>query len=332
MNGIKSVDFQIEASGYGVVNWNGTTTVEANIDGRRKPLNNHTMPKLRGYSNLETATTAEGVTYPRYKLANQIDFEKTPLYISQNCIRHHLFKQEDIDYQNPEVANNVIKVLCSMTGLLRGYVIPTIELNRTGPLFITDFVDSKNQGNYEQFGRAGSKEKKKNKAGSESSNAIFSKTTFGETEYTAYGSISIEELQFIPTSKIYGQAALEITTEAEGRKAAKEIEDYIKTLEYAKGDIKAEFHTNWIRKGTVFKQGQSGILLSEDAIDALVKQMLHMLRNLGFTQAKGYMSVDKVSVDYNDSDDATDMFRIKKGADINQNKEQPYTIYYERGE
>jgi len=26
------------------------------------------------------------------------------------------------------------------------------------------------------------------------------------------------------------------------------------------------------------------------------------------------------------------MLRIKKGADINQNKEQPYAIYYERGE
>ena len=49
VTGIKSVDFKITAYGYGVVNWNGPTSLTGN-DG--KTVDNHTLPKLRGFSNL----------------------------------------------------------------------------------------------------------------------------------------------------------------------------------------------------------------------------------------------------------------------------------------
>jgi hypothetical protein len=46
--GVKSVDFKIIAKGHGVVNWNGPTTLS--YEG--KHVDNHTLPKLRGYTNL----------------------------------------------------------------------------------------------------------------------------------------------------------------------------------------------------------------------------------------------------------------------------------------
>lgn len=330
ITGIKSVDFKIKAFGHGVVNWNGPTTLEAIINGKRKQLNNHSLPKLRGYSSIEKVKNSDGDEYERFKLAEEIDFKETPLYISQNCVRYHLFKDDIIDWQHPEIHNNVDAILCSMTGLLRGYVIPKNENKRTSPLLLTDFTEQTGQGNYEQLGRSGSKEKQKTKSGGEASNALFSKTTFGDTEYEAFGSINIEQLQFISLSNAYGQEAMEITTNKEGEELAKKIEDYIKSLEHADGDIRAEYSSNWIRKGTIFADGQKGILLNEFSIDTLVKQFLSMIETLGFTQAKGYMSVDSLEVDYNDFNSAKHMFRVKDGSEVNTNKEKEYAIYYKK--
>ncbi len=330
VTGIKSVDFKIKSSGHGVVNWNGPTTLEAIINGKRKSLNNHSLPKLRGYTNIENVKKSDGEEYERFKLAEEINFKETPLYISQNCIRYHLFKDDIINWQHPEIHNHVDAVLCSMTGLMRGYVIPKNENKRTSPLLLTDFTEQTGQGNYEQLGRSGSKEKQKTKSGGEASNALFSKTTFGDTEYEAFGSINIEQLQFISLSNAYGQEAIEITTDKEGKELAQKIEEYIKSLDYASGNIQAEYSSNWIRKGTIFADGQKGILLNESAIDTLIKQTLSMIENLSFTQAKGYMSVDSLEVDYNDFTSAKNMFRVKDGSEVNSNKNTEYAIYFKK--
>jgi hypothetical protein len=51
VTGIKSVDFKIKALGHGVVNWNGPTSLRVQDDSKLGK-NNHSMPKLRGYTNL----------------------------------------------------------------------------------------------------------------------------------------------------------------------------------------------------------------------------------------------------------------------------------------
>lgn len=341
ITGIKSVDFKITAYGHGVVNWNGSTTVEIFDNGQNKwrDVDNHTMPKLRGYTSKKLKTNKDGIEYEGYKRVDEVDFDKntgTPLYISQNCIRYHLFKDEVINWQHPKIHENVDKILCSMTGLLRGYVIPKNENKRTSPLLLTDFTEQKGRGNFEQMGRAGSKEKQETKSGEKKSNSHFSKTTFGDTEYIAYGSIIIEQLQFIALSADYGQEAIIITTDKEGVQLAKNIENYIQGLDFASDDIKdkikAEYHNNYVRKGTIFADGQKGILLNEYAIDVLVKQMLSMIENLTIRQAKGYMYVDGIEVDFNDFSKPRDMFRIKTNDSAVQNeRHQPYAVYYQQG-
>lgn len=332
VTGIKSVDFQITAYGHGVVNWNGSTELNTFIDGKWTKTTNHNMPKLRGYSNKKQATNDKGEKFDVLKEASDVDFSKTPLYISQNCIRYHLFKDEVINWQHPKIHENVDSILCSMTGLLRGYVIPKNENKRTSPLLLTDFTETEHNGNFEQLGRAGSKEKQETKSGKDKSNSLFSKTTFGDTKYVAYGSINIEQLQFISLSNDYGQEAIQITTDSEGIVLAEKIEDYIKSLDSAYGDITASYHKNYIRKGTIFAEGQKGILLNDNAIDTLVQQMLSMLRNLGFSQAKGYVYVDELEVDYNNFTKPKDMFRIKNGYNQTNNiKSEPYAIYFKEG-
>jgi hypothetical protein len=317
VTGIKSVDFKIKALGHGVVNWNGPTTMQS--DGRI--VDNHTLPKLRGYSNLTGKESDKG--YKLKKDPSDINFNETPLYISQNCIRHHLFRDQafDMHFANEK---NLQMVLSSVTGLIRGYVVPSSQCKRTSPLLLEDFVDQLGNGNFEQLGRSGSKEKELNKKGEESSNSFFSKTTFGNTEYISYGSISIEQLQFLSLDKKFDRASL-IIKEGQGEKIAEEVTMFIKSLNPTLNS-QAIFHPNYVRRGTIFEEGEVGILLNDDAIRALVEHTLERISNLSIRQAKGYMYVDQVAVDYNDSNK---MMRIKRDeSEISEKPRTSFAVYF----
>lgn len=307
VTGIKSVDFKITALGHGVVNWNGPTALSSN----GKNLDNHSLPKLRGYSNLTGLISEKGFKYKKDVM--DIDFKETPLYISQNCIRHHLFKSQsfDVHYANNSDLSNLHKLLASEVGLVRGYVVPKSQNKRTSPLLIEDFIDQLGNGNYEQLSNSSSMEEITNSDGSISykrgENSIFSKTTFGDTKYVSYGSISIEQLQFISLDKKFDREAMQIK-EGQGKEVAQHVQDFIQSLNRDLRPI-ATFHENYVRRGTIFEEGENGILLNDDAIKVLVKYTLDLIAELSIRQAKSYMFVDDVLVDYNDS---TKMMRIKR--------------------
>ncbi len=309
VTGIKSIDFKIKALGHGVVNWNGPTTLTG--DGG-KTVDNHTLPKLRGYTNF-TGKVKEDTGYQYKKEATDIDLKKTPLYISQNCIRHHLFREQAFDIHYAK-KNNLQQVLASITGLIRGYVVPASQNKRTSPLLMEDFVDQLGNGNFEQFGQAGERD----------SSSFFSKTTFGDTEYTSYGSISVEQLQFISLDKKFDREAMEIK-EGQGEDVAQGVQDFIQSLNADLNPV-ATFHANYVRRGTIFEEGEMGILLNDDAIQALVEFTLMHISELSIRQAKSYMYVDEVTVDYNDSNK---MMRIKRDeSDISEHPEIGYATYF----
>jgi len=309
VEGIKSVDFKIKALGHGVVNWNGPTTLTG--DGG-KTVDNHTLPKLRGYTNL-TGKVKEETGYKYKKEATDIDFKETPLYISQNCIRHHLFRSQAFDLHYAK-KSNLQNVLASVTGLVRGYVVPASQNKRTSPLLMEDFVDQLGNGNFEQFGQAGERD----------SSSFFSKTTFGDTEYISYGSISIEQLQFISLDKKFDREAMEIK-EGQGEEVAQGVQDFIQSLNEDLNP-KATFDENYVRNGTIFEEGEVGILLNNDAVQILIDYTLELISNLSIRQAKSYMYVDEVTVDYNDSNK---MMRIKRDAnDIFEQPESDYATYF----
>ncbi|RAP35387.1 hypothetical protein DID80_06485 [Candidatus Marinamargulisbacteria bacterium SCGC AAA071-K20] len=295
VTGIKSVDFKITALGHGVVNWNGPTSLTG--DGG-KTVDNHTLPKLRGYTNL-TGKVKEETGYKYRKEATDIDFKKTPLYISQNCIRHHLFRNQafDVHYANKNKIDNLTNMLASVTGLIRGYVVPSSQNKRTSPLLIEDFVDQLGNGNFEQFGQAGERD----------NSSFFSKTTFGDTKYISYGSINIEQLQFISLDKKFDREAMLIKV-GQGESVAQAIQDFIQFLNPNLKPV-ATFHENYVRNGTIFEEGEVGILLNQDAIQALVDYTIELISELSIRQAKSYMYVDDVLVDYNGSNK---MMRIKR--------------------
>lgn len=318
ITGVKSVDFKITALGHGVVNWNGPTTLSS--EGRI--IDNHTLPKLRGYTNL-TGKVKDETDYKYKKEPTDINFKETPLYISQNCIRHHLFRSQAFDLHFA-TEKNLVDVLASITGLIRGYVVPASQCKRTSPLLLEDFVDQLGNGNFEQFGRAGSKEKEKTKSGEEKSSTFFSKTTFGDTKYISYGSISIEQLQFISLDNKFDRAAMTINDD-QGTAVAEKIENFLQSLDKEKRPH-AIFHKNYVRKGTIFQIGEAGILLDQDAIQVLVEATVDLIRNLTIRQAKSYMYVDYLELDYNNSNQ---MMRIKRAPEqISITPPEPYAKYF----
>lgn len=325
VTGIKSVDFKIKAFGYGVVNWNGPTTLTG--DDGKTTVDNHTLPKLRGFTPY-SGKIKEETGYKYRKEASDINFKENPLYISQNCIRHHLFRDQSYDLHYAK-DKNLADVLSSITGLIRGYVVPSSQCKRTSPLLITDFVDQLYNGNFEQLSNASSSEEVVDNDGHKTykrgENSIFSKTTFGDTEYEAYGSISIEQLEFISLDKKFDRAAM-IIKEGEGEKIAEQVSAFIKTLDPTRNP-KAIFNKNYVRKGTIFEEGEVGIVLDNTAIDILVKETLKMIQDLSIRQAKGYMYVDSVEVDYNDSNK---MMRIKRYPDeVTPKAQSEYAVYFE---
>lgn len=317
VTGIRSVDFKVTALGHGVVNWNGPTELRG--EHPLMPYKNHTMPKLRGYTNttndIEEGVTKKGDKFKINKLkeATDIDFKKTPLYISQNCIRHHLFRDQAFDIHYA-AEKSLQGVLASITGLVRGFVVPSSQCKRTSPLLMEDFVDELGNGNFEQFGQAGERD----------SSSFFSKTTFGDTKYTSYGSISIEQLQFISLDKKFDRCAM-VIKDGQGEEVAEAVQSFIQSLNPRLAPI-AVFDQNYIRGGTIFEEGEMGILLNGDAIQALVEHTLQMVGELSIRQAKSYMYVDEVLVDYNDSHK---MMRIKRSeSDISEQPNGKYANYF----
>ena len=205
-------------------------------------------------------------------------------------------------------------MLASINGLVRGYVVPDTQNKRTSPLWMEDFVDQLGNGNFEQFGQAGERD----------SSSFFSKTTFGDTEYISYGSISIEQLQFISLDKKFDREAMEIK-EGQGEEVAKGVEEFIQSLNSELSPV-VTFHANYVRNGTIFEEGEAGLLMNNDAIQAIVEHTLFRVSELSIRQAKSYMYVDEITVDYNDSNK---MMRIKRDeSDISEKTESEYATYF----
>ena len=116
-----------------------------------------------------------------------------------------------------------------------------------------------------------------------------------------------------------------VIKEGQGEKVAQLVQDYITSLN-PKLSPEAEFHENYVRNGTIFEEGENGILINQDAIRILVETTLQKIKELSIRQAKSYMYVDELAVDYNDS---TKMMRIKR--DPSQIENQPklnYAVYF----
>lgn len=317
ITGIHSIDIKVEAKGHGCVNWNGPTELTGN-DG--KTVKNHSLPKLRGFSN-KTGKVKEENGYEYKVNVNDISLKDTPMYVSENCFKHHIFKREMPYHLGKLEEKHVANFLLSPAGFLRGYAITSqVPIMKTSPMLVEDLVEIDGISNYENLTTASSKE------GSETG-GLYTKTTVGDTRYIGYLSINIEELQFVSCDGLFGRSAVGLSFTQD------ELVDLASRMTLMLNDLKTneeldphvEFSACWVKKGSLAEVGEAGFLLNEDAQQIYIDWALERLGSLCIKQAGGWLAVQNVVADYNSGKH----FRIKD--DFNnarQQKSESFAIYY----
>lgn len=309
IQGIKSVDFKITAEGEGVVNWNGSFSLYNPT--ANDYVSNHALPKLRGVDPM------------RLKSLNSPELNNAKLFVSQNCIRSAIFKNETTNLKSVD-SSNVDRVLCSILGLVRGFVIADkvtkLSLKRKSPLLLEDFVDQKTSLRYEQFANAGERNE----------TSIFSKSNVDNTKYTAYGSISVEELQFIVLEDSFNRSSYsDVISIQQGKELEKNMNEFLSTLAFGTGKTpNVVFHTNYVRIGGITNDGEAGLLMNDDAIELVIEETLNRIKDLYVKQSKGYLAVTELLIDFNDAQ----AMRIKRDESSISQKQGSFAKYYEQKE
>lgn len=144
------------------------------------------------------------------------------------------------------------------------------------------------------------------------------------TLFLSYGSISIEQLQFISLDQKFDRAAM-VINKTPGEEIAQAVQNFIQSLNTGLNP-RVSFHSNYVRRGTIFEEGENGILLNNDAIQSVVEHTLEQILELSIRQSKSYMYVDTILIDYNDS---SKMMRIKRDeSEISEHPSSDYAIYF----
>ena len=275
------------------------------------------MPKCIGFTNIQSISPDGKITYKDPKTIPAD--ESIKMYISTNCLRHGIFKEGFPNHLSDMKMKHSFDLLKDPSGLLRGYAITdAVPLMRKSSLIIEKAVEKTNL-LIETLTTTGVRD----------NTSLFAEVNAADTCYVFYGSVNIEELQFISTDNVFGRASI-LGEREEIIKLAQDITAMLNGLakEHNISCSPVAEYNFWVKKGRVLKEGEWGILLNPDAIHLLVLWAMDKIENLYISQAKGHMEVDSVIQDYNSGKH----FRIKRDVSsvISEKGSQQYEIYYER--
>ncbi|SHH47094.1 type I-Fv CRISPR-associated protein Cas7fv [Ferrimonas marina] len=324
IDGIKYVELDIRAHGYGVVNWNGVATKgePVKVAGQTyvPEYSNHTIPKLRNGQ----------------------------IYVSSKCIRHYLFREEAFGLAMSGDAcfhaksgegvgfleQKLLAMLSSSVGLLRGY-LETVKGAASGgymkasPLTVSDFEET--LGNvtlYEQHCHGA------DPTADGKGNTFFSRTTAGETAYRGRCVIGIEDLQFISLSTVAWRCAYPIQGGALDAGVVEATErlrvgilDYLERAKLMLGldQLKPGLQVGlFSRRNALVPLNEYGLLLDQDAIEVLVQLVIARFKALVITQGQGMFAVDDVRVCFSDRPQRWDTTKFQ-----GNERGEPYAQYYE---
>ena len=189
---VKNIKFSVKIKGNGIVNFDSSD--------QRFMFNGSDL------QNMKTRYDNTNYSKKKFKLVNEKLTYK--ISISSNCLRHYLFKH-DVLVQSPNVINNehvLYSFIASPSSLLRGYLFADKKetLKRTGPLNITDAIQTCDAVSYlETFTKSGKKQEAEEKTDGKSDNTFFKKEVVGDIEYSAVGDVDLMGLQFVSCDKVF---------------------------------------------------------------------------------------------------------------------------------
>lgn len=331
---IKNIIFKIEAKGNGIVNFDGPTQKEflkklafnnKDAEGENKRLSLPLVDAVGYKHNNITLAKKNFFIDNNGNLAYKIK-------ISNDCVRNALFDDEQVA-QTPSVATNQalrLNHIGSEACLVRGYMLlnkeNNISLKRKSALILTDFEQSCNGiSAIELHSKSGSKENEGADSDKSEANLWF-KENIGDISYTAKGGINLELLQFISGDPMFDRLAINVD----------EFETYKKYLSKRLPSFDSELNFYKL-KNSIVGSTEYGLLLSQQAINDLVKYTLKKLLKLKIKRSKAYAELTNLKMllvenpltdNYNTPDDKW----IDVTPEVIENLNLDYHIFYEIGE
>ncbi|MGL5691373.1 MAG: hypothetical protein ACRDD8_11230 [Bacteroidales bacterium] len=281
MEKVKSIQFELSLKGRGIVNFDDNS--KASTMTRYKNKVNFNDYKTRNDSGAI-------VDKANIKIAKKVYSEDDyKVKISSSCLRKGIFTDE-MEYITPEISysKNVLSATIGTRAMImRGYMFvgegTSYSVKRKSALNISDAIQTNDALVSVDTCTA---------TGARNNTSLFSIENVGDITYKANGTISIKQLQFISTDPRYDRLAVP--------------NDWADNDESVyRQSLKANFETfnpkvgYFLNKKSVNKLGryaESGMVLNEEAIVEMVKEILVKLRTLSIERTTAYATADSLRI------------------------------------
>lgn len=194
------------------------------------------------------------------------------LKISKDCIRNGIFIN-DQPFHNPGIVHaekQLINLIASTAGLLRGYMFADTGIKRKTPTYISDARQISDNVSTLDIGTQNSPKKSKEDGDDKSGLTMhFKEAISGLTTYEFFGSIDLSELQFISLSQVYDRMAVD----------PNHLKAYTEVLERTLG---SEVSGKAFYKKSTATNGlpEEGILLTPEQMKKLIGEFFQRLFDL----------------------------------------------------
>lgn len=235
--------------------------------------------------------------------------EKTYKYkVSSECLRHYCFFDE-IEFENSKISylpTILYNAIASPAFLLKGYVFTVPKsIKKKSPLTLTDAVETGE-------GRTVCNLEVHSKAGERSDTSLYFSDNVGKANYESNVVIDLTELQFISDDSTYDRRGVGVDGGPTEQLFLSALKRHLGT------DYKFDYY--YMKKGlTMDEWAEKGILLTQDNVDFLVKDMIRRLFNIVILRKGSYLkykpksakliltcgdgTIEKITLDINDLQD-----------------------------
>lgn len=281
---IKSISFKVRFNGKGCVNFDSSEQkfillAKGFIGG---VINN----------NVKFAKKAFGV--------DENNNEIFKYKISSDCLRHEIFG-EGMPFMTPQVQyipHILYNAIAQPSSILRGYMFTDTAMKKSGPFMITDAVEvtkGHNKCHLDVHSTSGDKSFTKDDSGENGGTSFYQEENVPNAVYESEGFIDLTELQFISADKTYDRAAVNVDGGPE--------EDIF--LNALKANYNFDPHFGfYANKSSIMglEWGERGVLLSEDAVDMLVKYALTRVLSINITRKNALLKIARLDIEVNTAD------------------------------
>lgn len=333
---IKYVQMNINASGFGCVNTNGSINPKTGKEGGGKDYANHIFSKTRNGKLYISANSVRGHLF-------EAEARGLAMTSATGYAPHENTKKNTQEGKKGAIALNLKdsclvsqRLATSHLGLMRGYMLAESNLGsikRKSPLTVLDWVNEIGECNVKEFM---TNHNAIDDDGKLAKNSIFTADTWGDTKYQGKVIISIENLQFVSLDTRLGHQSVRFLADAKKDNVRDKVDAYISDLESMLRDVAKNVGMNeenckkvgvtyglFVKNGVLFNHSEEGVLLNKYAIHALVLQTYMNFKKFKITKAKSFVAVDSIDVHFE-----TEINSLSECVNLDANYVSEYESYF----